>query len=61
MKNRKNRAQREEVRKILKAMRQELAEQRVAYEHEPTHRPVLHLNELIGRASAQAHASVGQP
>src|SRR6478672_11013507 len=50
MKNRKKRAQREEVRKILKAMREDLARQRLAYEHEPHKSPMLHLNEMIQQA-----------
>jgi hypothetical protein len=53
MKNRKKRAQREEVRKILQEMRLELAAQRLAYEHEPARHQGIHLNELIGRATHQ--------
>ncbi len=51
MKNHKKRKQREEVRKILAAMREELAAQRVAQETKPV-RESLHLNELITRARA---------
>ena len=59
MKNRKKRAQREEVRKILAVMRRELAEQRLAYEHEPKH-SVMHLNELISGATAQVRGAARQ-
>jgi len=50
MKNRKNRTQRQEVRRILDAMRQELKEYRLHYEDLPESRPVIHLNEVINRA-----------
>jgi hypothetical protein len=50
MKNRKNRMQRQEVRRILAAMRQELHDYRLHYEDLPDSRPVVHLNEVIIRA-----------
>lgn len=50
MKNRKNKVQRQEVRRILAAMRQELQERRLHYEDITDNRPVLHLNEVITRA-----------
>lgn len=50
MKNRKNRVQRQEVRRILSAMRQELQDYRLHYEDMPESRPVMHLNEVIQRA-----------
>lgn len=50
MKNRKKRAQREEVRKILATIRLELAAQRVAQEHGSQRPTTLHLNELLARA-----------
>jgi hypothetical protein len=50
MKNRKNRTQRQEVRKILAAMRHELKDYRLHYEDVPDNRPVVHLNEVISRA-----------
>lgn len=49
MKNRKNRTQRQEVRRILAAMRNELKDYRLHYEDLDSH-PVLHLNEVITRA-----------
>lgn len=56
MKNRQNRTQRQEVRRILAAMRNELQEYRLHYEDMPDNRPVLHLNEVITRARQTAHA-----
>ncbi|MBA2279406.1 hypothetical protein H0V99_03140 [Candidatus Saccharibacteria bacterium] len=50
MRNRRKRKQREEVRKILAAMRQELAEQRLAQAYQASSQPVLYLNELITHA-----------
>lgn len=47
MKDRKKRKQREEVRKILYAMRLELAAQRLAQEKGVRPGPTLHLNELL--------------
>lgn len=56
MKNRKNRTQRQEVRKILAAMRHELHEYRLRYEDLPDNRPVIHLNEVIQRARTHTDA-----
>ena len=53
MKNRKNRTQRQEVRRMLAAMRQELQEYRLHYEDMPVSRPVIHLDEVITRARNQ--------
>jgi ABC-type uncharacterized transport system ATPase subunit len=50
MKNRRKRAQREEVRKILATMRLELAAQRLAQEKSAQNKTVLHLNELFTRS-----------
>jgi hypothetical protein len=50
MKNRKNRLQRQEVRRILTAMRKELKDYRIEYEDLPGSRPVMHFNEFITRA-----------
>lgn len=50
MKDRKKRKQREEVRKILKAMREELAERRHIEEQDKTRESTLHLNELIKKS-----------
>lgn len=50
MKNRKNRTQRQEVRRILAAVRQELKDYRLEYEDLSDNRPVMHLNEVITRA-----------
>lgn len=47
MKDRKKRKQREEVRKILHAMRLELAAQRLAQEKGPERGVVLKLNDLF--------------
>lgn len=52
MKNRKKRAQREEVRKILANMRLELAAQRLAQEKTGHSGPVLRLNEIINNSRA---------
>lgn len=49
MKNRRNRRQREEVRKILHAMRLELAAQRLAQEHGASP-GLLRVNEFVERA-----------
>ena len=57
MKNRKNRTQRQEVRRILAAMRQELQEHRLSYEDLPGSRPVVHLDEVITRARNQVRSS----
>lgn len=50
MKNHKNKTQRQEVRRILAAMRQELQEYTLHYEDMPDNHPVIHLNEVITRA-----------
>jgi hypothetical protein len=55
MRNRKNRTQRQEVRRILAAVRQELQDYRLHYEELPDgNRPMLHLNEIISRARSKA-------
>jgi hypothetical protein len=51
MKNRKKRKQREEVRKILNNMHQELAERRLIQEQDKTKESTLHLNEMIKKVS----------
>ena len=53
MKNRKNRTQRQEVRRMLAAMRSELKDYRLHYEDMPESRPVLRLNELLTKARNQ--------
>ena len=58
MKNRKNKIQRQEVRRILDAVRQELQEYRLHYEDMPDSRPVIHLDEVITRA--RNHVRDGQ-
>lgn len=58
MKNRKNRTQRQEVRRILAAMRQELKDYRLHYEDMPDSRPVMHLNEVITRAKESTRTQV---
>ena len=55
MKDRKNKTQRQEVRRILAAMRQELQEHQLHYEDISSSRPVIHLDEVIARARNQAH------
>lgn len=50
MKNRKNRTQRQEVRRMLAAMREELKDYKLHYEDMPESRPVMRLNELMTRA-----------
>lgn len=50
MKNRKNKVQRQEVRRILAAVRQELQEHELHYEEISNSRPVLHLDEVLTRA-----------
>lgn len=49
MKNRRKRRQREEVRKILHAMRLELAAQRLSQEQGLSKSTVLRLNELVAQ------------
>lgn len=58
MKNRKNRTQRQEVRRILANMRQELQEYRLHYEDMPDSRPVIHLNDVIMRARETAREQI---
>ena len=53
MKNGKNRTQRQEVRRILAAMRQELKDYRLEYEDLPERHQVIYLNEVITRARDQ--------
>lgn len=54
MKNRQKRLQRQEVRKLLDAMRKELKNYRLQYEDLPdAKRPVMHLNELMQRAASR--------
>lgn len=50
MKNRRKRKQREEVRKILKTMREELKSQRLAQLQDSSQESTLHLNEVIKKA-----------
>jgi len=50
MRNKKNRTQRQEVRRVLAAMRKELKDYKLHYEDLSESRPVIHLDELIGRA-----------
>ncbi len=58
MKNRKNRTQRQEVRRILAAMRTELQEYRLHYEDMPESCPMVHLNEVISRAKESARSQI---
>ncbi len=51
MKNRKKRAQREEVRKILQTMRLELAAQRLAQEKSERPNATLRLHELMKQST----------
>jgi hypothetical protein len=53
MRNRRKRAQREEVRKILAVVREELSEQRLRSSLAES-RPVVHLDELFQRARQHA-------
>jgi len=50
MRNRTNKSQRQEVRRILEAVRQELQDYNLHYEEVEDSRPVIHLNEVITRA-----------
>ena len=50
MKNRKNKTQRQEVRRILAAMRRELRDYDLRYEDITDNRPGIHLNDVINRA-----------
>lgn len=54
MKNRKKRIQREEVRKILAAIREELAAHRLEYEELPERKPPVAIGEVIRRARSRA-------
>ena len=56
MKNRKNKTQRLEVRRILAAVRQELKDYRLEYEEVSDNHPVMHLNEVISRARETARS-----
>lgn len=60
MRNRKNRTQRQEVRRVLAAMRQELKEYKLHYEEMPESRPVMHLNEVITRARNSAREQLSE-
>jgi hypothetical protein len=57
MKNRRKRAQREEVRKILATMRLELAAQRLTQEKAVRSEATLHLNDLLSRARSSILSS----
>lgn len=58
MRNRKKRAQREEVRKILHTMRLELAAQRVTEQVGTSERTgVLSLKDLLVRSAAKRHSA----
>ncbi len=57
MKDRKKRKQREEVRRILKAIRDELAAHRLQYEDLPEKQPPVAIGEVIAKARAQARGS----
>lgn len=50
MKYRQNKTQRQEVRRLLAAVRQELQSYNLNYEDMPDNRPVIRLNEVITRA-----------
>ena len=58
MRNRKNKTQRQEVRRVLAAMRQELKDYSLRYEDMPDNRPVVHLNEVIHRARRSAEERI---
>ena len=60
MKNRKNRTQRQEVRRILAAMRTELKDYRLHYEDLSERHDVIHLNEVITRAKESARTQVSE-
>lgn len=47
MRNRRKRKQREEVRKVLHAIRLELAAQSAAHAYEGTKKPVLSISEML--------------
>jgi len=53
MKNRNNKSQRQEVRRILAAVRQELKDYRLEYEDLATSRPMVRLDEVITKARNQ--------
>ena len=50
MKNRQNKVQRQEVRRILAAVRQELKDYRLEYEDLSVSRPMVRLDEVITKA-----------
>ena len=58
MRNRRNRTQRQEVRRMLAAMREELKDYRLHYEDLQDSRPVMHLNEVMKRATESARSEV---
>lgn len=58
MRNRKNKIQRQEVRRVLAAMRQELKNYDLHYEDMSDNRPVIHLNEVIRRARKSAEEMI---
>jgi hypothetical protein len=58
MKNRKKRAQREEVRKILHTMRLELAAQRLAQQNKPQ-QPLQHVGDLMTQARRRVDGLAG--
>lgn len=60
MKDRKKRAQREEVRKILTAIRDELASHHLNYEDLPEKRKPVAIGEVIARARDQVRGSAGR-
>lgn|GEM_PF-5489965 len=57
MRNRKNRIQRQEVRRILEAMRKELQDYHLHYEDMPDNRPMVRLDEVINRARIRSQDS----
>lgn len=57
MKNRKNRTQRQEVRRMLAAMRSELKDYRLHYEDVAESHSVIRLNEVMQRARQSVESS----
>ncbi len=55
MRNKKKRTQREEVRKVLHAMRLELAAQRIAQEQSAQPTTMMRLGEVMSRARSVAN------
>ncbi len=53
MRNKRKRKQREEVRKILAAIRDELASHRLEYEDIPHKQPPVSIGEVIARAQSK--------